>query len=224
MAVTAVLFDIDDTLCVYRRRGPELLSLAFDAVGVEPYFTAAEYYDRYPEFADGTDSVAELRRTCFAAISEERGRDPALGRAVADAYATERDHANVDFLPGAREALAALADRYRLGIVTNGAPEMQAQKLAALGLADRFETVVHAGYDAPAKPAPEPFERALAALGVSADRTIHVGDGLETDVAGAKAAGLTAAWLSDGTDPAQDHPDPDYVFGSMHALAERPWE
>ncbi|PSQ56909.1 haloacid dehalogenase, partial [Halobacteriales archaeon SW_7_71_33] len=32
--VETVLFDLDDTLCTYRRSGAELLSLAFDRVGV----------------------------------------------------------------------------------------------------------------------------------------------------------------------------------------------
>lgn len=219
-SVDTVLFDIDDTLCEYRRSGRELLSVAFDAHDRDPFFTVEDYYARYSDFSERTDSIEELRAECFAALTDEQGRDPDLGRAIADTYTTERDHHNVRALPGAREAVAALADDHRVGVVTNGAPAMQAQKLAALGLDDAFETVVHAGYDAPAKPDPEPFYRALSALDGQPERAIHVGNSLASDVAGAQAAGIRTVWLGDGSDP---DPVPDYTLASMEELANPPW-
>lgn len=218
--VDAILFDVDDTLCRYRRSGTELLALAFDAVGVEPFFTAETYHDRYGEFVAGTETVAGLRRACFAAIAADEGRDPSLGRAVADAYAAERDHGAVDALPGAREAVRGLAADHAIGVVTNGAPGMQQQKLAAIGLDEAFDVVVHAGYDAPAKPDPEPFRRALAALDVPATRSVHVGNSLSTDVAGAHGAGMRSAWLDQGGEP---EPVPHYTLGTMADLTTPPW-
>lgn len=218
--VEAVLFDIDDTLCEYRRPGREVLAAAFEDVGVEPFFDIETYESRYGEFVDATDTVEDLRVACFAAIAADSGRDPDLGRAVARAYADERDHGNVRFLPGAREAVEAFADEYRVGVVTNGAPGMQAAKLDALGLTDAFETVVYAGYDAPSKPDPEPFRRALAALDGDPNSTVHVGNSVVSDVAGAQAAGLRAAWLADGSDP---DPVPEYTLSSMVDLGDPPW-
>jgi putative hydrolase of the HAD superfamily len=216
----AVLFDVDDTLCTYRRSADAVLDEAFEAVGVERFFGQDEYHDRYPEFVDATDGIDDLRRACFAAIAADAGRDPDLGRAVADAFAAARDHANVAPLPGALEAVEALGRDHRLGVVTNGAPEMQAEKLRGLGLADAFETVVHAGYDARAKPHPEPFERALTALETPAERAVHVGNSLSSDVAGAHAAGVASAWLEAGTEP---DPVPTYRLGSMRDLLTPPW-
>jgi len=215
-----VLFDIDDTICEYRRSGEELLSLAFERAGVEPFFTAEEYYGRHWRFTEASDSVEELRQRCFAALAEERGRDPETGRAVAKVYAAERDHANVRFLPGAAEALDALAGTYTLGAVTNGDPGMQSTKLDALGV-DCFETVVHAGYDAPPKPEAEPFHAALDALDLDRGRTLFVGNSLAADVAGAHNAGLRVAWLADGTEDPQ--PEPEYTLdsaGDLRALLE----
>jgi putative hydrolase of the HAD superfamily len=40
------------------------------------------------------------------------------------------------------------------------------------------------------KPAPAIFEQALAVAGVGRDEAVHVGDSLEEDVAGARAAGI----------------------------------
>ena len=219
--VDTVLFDIDDTLCEYRRPGHELLALAFDAHDVEPFFAIEDYYARYSEFSEMTGTVRDLRAACFAAIVDEHRRDPELGRAVAESYAEERNHQNVRFLPGARETIEAFADEYRLGAVTNGAPEMQAQKIDALGLDNRFETVVYAGYDTPAKPDPEPFRRALATLDSSPNSTVHVGNSLGSDVAGARVAGIRTAWLDDGSDP---DPVPEYTLDSMADLHEPPWK
>ncbi|WP_255148823.1 HAD family hydrolase [Halorarius halobius] len=216
----AVLFDVDDTLCRYRRSGGELLEAAFDDAGVDPFFDVEAYHRRYGEFMADTDGVAELRRACFATLAEERGRDPEVGRAVADAFAAERDHRAVDPLPGAREAVDRLAEDHAVGVVTNGDPGMQSQKLEGLGLADAFEVVVHAGYDAPAKPDPEPFRRALSTLDVTPERAVHVGNSLTSDVAGAHNAGLGAAWLDQGVDP---DPQPHYVLDSMRDLHAPPW-
>jgi putative hydrolase of the HAD superfamily len=217
-ALDAVLFDVDGTLCEYRRGTAELLAAAFDRAGVEPFFTATEYEARFGEFVDESDGMCDLRRRCFAAIASDCGREPELGRKVARAYAAERDHANVAFLDGAREALETLDGGYRLAAVTNGAPEMQSAKLDALGV-DCFETVVYAGYDVAAKPEPEPFETALDSLGVPADRALYVGNSLSDDVTGAHAAGLDAAWVCNGasTDP---DPTPEYVLDSPGELLE----
>lgn len=219
-SVDTVLFDIDGTLCEYRRSRHELLANSFETAGVSPFFTIEDYIARYDEFTVDADSIEELRAACFAALADERGYDPDLGRSVAETYTADRDHSNVRFLPGAHEALTTLSDDHRVGVVTNGAPEMQAQKLAALGLDDSFETIVHAGYDAPAKPDPEPFHRALAALDADPDSTVHIGNSLAADIAGAHAAGLGSVWLDDGTEP---DPVPDYTLASMEELTEPPW-
>lgn len=219
-AVDAVLFDLDDTLCEYRRSGDQLLALAFEDVDVEPFFSVHDYYGRYDEFIAESDSMVDLREHCFTTLATEHGHDPEVGRAVARAYAAERDHQDVRPLPGAREAVQALAADHRLGLVTNGSPEMQCRKLNAVGLADAFEAVLHAGYDAPAKPDPEPFHLALDVLEVPPGEAVHVGNSLTTDVPGAQAAGVQAAWLSDGSDP---EPVPEYTLSSLHDLCKPPW-
>jgi len=220
----AVLFDLDDTLCTYRRGGAELLAVAFDRVGVDPFFTVEEYHDRYPEFVDETEGIRDLRRACFASLAGDAGRDPEVGRAVARAFAEERDHSNVRPLPGAEEAVERLAEDHRVGMVTNGSPEMQRAKLSALPFAEAFETVVYAGYDVPAKPDPDPFHHALADLSVAPDRAVHVGNSLTSDVAGAHAAGVESAWLAADRPADRLDPTPDYHLRSLSDLLDPPWK
>lgn len=224
--VRAVTLDIDRTLCRYRRSTADLLGEAFAEVGVEPFFTAAEYRDRTFRYVPRTDTKAELREACFADLAEERGRDRAVGRRVAAVHTRLRDHRAVDPVPGAHEAVGALGERYPLAVVTNGAPEIQMPKLEALGLTDAFETVIHAGYDTLAKPDPAPFLDALDALGTAAPATVHVGDSSD-DVLGADAAGMRTAWLrTEAERDATGRPGtrPHFELDSMRDLVDPPWE
>jgi len=220
--VDAVLFDLDDTICTYRRSADDILDIAFERVGIERFFDAREYIARLDEFAEDGDDIRDTRRASFAAFAEEAGHGPAVGTEIADIYTDERDQSNVEFLPGAREALDAASD-YRVGIVTDGDPWMQGQKLAALGIEDRFEVVVHGGHDAPYKPNAEPFHVALAELDVEPERAVHVGNSLESDVRGALAAGLQAVWVPRGEADPDPDPRPHHVADSMHDVAEEPW-
>lgn len=219
--IDTVLFDLDDTICTYRRDGGDVLDIAFAEVGVEPFFDVDDYLEWIRSMDVTAPTFADLREACFVDLTTEAGRDPNLGRRLASVYAEERDQTNVAFCPGARRALGTLADGYSLGLVTNGGPDIQTPKLEALDIRGLFDTIVHAGYDTPAKPDPAPFEHALSAIGSNPDRTAHVGNSLAADIAGAKRAGLTAIWLDDGRDPV---PRPDFTIDSLEELAEPPWD
>lgn len=233
-AIETVLFDLDDTLVEYRRSPGEVLKASFETVGVDELFPVEAYYERFEEFAEKTDSMTELRAECFATIAAEHGHDPDLGRAVAEAFAAERDQSNVELRPEVPETLDALAADHRLGIVTNGARDAQQRKIDAVDLDRWMETTVVAGDAVPPKPAPEPFERALDALDASAETAVHVGDSLDSDVAGAAAAGLRSVWAADRADRASDGGDaddpgvpddhaPTFRVDSVADLRKPPW-
>jgi putative hydrolase of the HAD superfamily len=111
---------------------------------------------------------------------------------------------------------------YRLGLVTNRwfGRALLEPELKAHGLADLFDAVVvscDVGYE---KPHPEIFRRALADLGVPAERAVMVGDSLRADVAGAKRGGLRAVWKRNRRpDPPADAGDrPDAVVDDLGEL------
>ncbi|WP_323174668.1 HAD family hydrolase [Natrialba sp. PRR66] len=195
-AIEAVTLDLDGTLLRYERSPGTVLEVAFERAGVDPLFSADEYYARYDEFAERNDSMDDLRSDCFAVLAAENGYARRLGRVVAAAFSDERDQSNVELLPGAARALKELGREHRLAVVTNGTRDAQHRKIDAVGLERWIDTVV-AGHDAPPKPEPERFERAVRALDATPTTAIHVGNSLETDVAGASAAGLESVWLSD---------------------------
>lgn len=77
-------------------------------------------------------------------------------------------------------------------IVSNGPPALQRAKLTAAGLTGRVDHVLISGEVGPRKPAPAIFQLALARLGCARDEALVVGDDPDTDLAGARGAGIAA--------------------------------
>ncbi len=159
--IDAVTFDLDGTLCRYERSPGELLDLAFEAVGVDPVFSEAEYFAAYDRFAAEGIGMNELRERCFRWLCERADHDPTLGTDLAAAFAAERDHRRVVPHPGAREAIEAAREVGPVALVTNGPPDMQREKLVGVGFDGAFAHHTFAGFETPAKPDPEPFDRTL---------------------------------------------------------------
>lgn len=239
--IEGVLFDLDGTICTYRRSTADLLAAVHEAVGVDRFITEAEYLDQFARFTGESDSMPDLREQCFVAIARAKDRDPNVARTMARVYSDRRDHRNVRPLSGAVRAVETVAQDYPVGLVTNGSPGMQRQKLEALGIDDTFDVTVFAGYSGvAAKPSPEPFRHAVEELELDPDRTVHVGNSLQADVVGARAAGLRTVLLAPdsdsgpgpapGPDPDSEAdgdltavPRPDHRIETMPELLTLPW-
>jgi len=121
-------------------------------------------------------------------------------------------------MDGAAEVLAALSDRYRLGLVANYPfPRLVLDTLERFGLRPYFTTLVISGSLGWAKPHPTPFREALRGLGTPPERALFVGDSLSNDMRGAKAAGLWTAWLAPER-PAVPEPAVDYHLAGLKDL------
>jgi putative hydrolase of the HAD superfamily len=112
-------------------------------------------------------------------------------------------------IPGAREALAAIAARGIAIAVVSNADGTVEQQLRDDGIGQvgpgpgvAMGAVVDSGAVGVAKPDPAIFHLALAALGVPPTRAIHVGDTPAADVDGARAAGVEPVLV----DPYDLHP------------------
>jgi putative hydrolase of the HAD superfamily len=118
---------------------------------------------------------------------------------LAEALVTPEHHPRV---------LATLADRYRLGVITNfdHAPTVR-DILVRDGLHPYFDTVVISGEVGWRKPHRTLFETAIQRLGITASDALFVGDNFDLDVLGASDAGLAAMWYGRGPRqaPQSDH-------------------
>jgi putative hydrolase of the HAD superfamily len=92
--------------------------------------------------------------------------------------------------PDARPALRAARDRGKRLVVVSNWDVSLVGVLRTLELEPLLDGVVTSAGAGARKPAPAIFEQALAVAGVPAGDAIHVGDTLDEDVAGARAAGI----------------------------------
>jgi putative hydrolase of the HAD superfamily len=139
--------------------------------------------------------VPGFRREVWSrALSAAAVSDEALVDELAAAYpALRRALRPID--PEADATLDDLGRDHRLALVTNGAPDLQREKLAATTLAAHFAAIVISAEVGAGKPDPRIFRAALDALDVASTDAVMVGDSLERDIAGARRAGLRSVWL-----------------------------
>lgn len=124
--------------------------------------------------------------------------------------------------PRAREALAELAGRgVQLAVLSNSsfAPGVIRHELDRHGLADHLAFVMVSADYVVRKPSPFLFETAAVRLGVRPDDIWFVGDRLDTDIAGAKAAGIPAVWMRPAGQA--DSAEPDLVVAGWADLLSR---
>lgn len=182
----AVMFDLDDTLYPRRR----FLLSGFAAVA------------RYLECHWGVEARGAFA-VMAAAHRTTRGRELQAVTArfglpawlVPQLVEVIRDHEPHLRLPEvSRRTLEAMRDGWRLAIVTNGPPDIQARKVEALGVSAMVDAVVyaHATGRGRGKPDRAPFVEAARRLGVCLTRAVFVGDDPVADIAGAQRVGMYA--------------------------------
>jgi putative hydrolase of the HAD superfamily len=134
----------------------------------------------------------EWWRAIVARTLAPHDRAPGFDAFFAEVFELFRSAAPWELLPGAREALVDLrtAGR-RLGIVSDMDGRLH-DVLAAFDVAALFECIALAPREGVSKQDGALFRVALARAQVAAAATAHVGDSLDSDVAGARAAGITA--------------------------------
>lgn len=121
-------------------------------------------------------------------------------------------------MPDAKEILTRLAPKYSIGLLTNGAPDLQREKLIASNLQPFFDAVAVSGEYDIGKPKPEIFHRLLAELSSSPDAAVMVGNSLERDIAGARNAGICSIWLRVPGSEEPDEVTPDYTINGLIEL------
>jgi 2-haloacid dehalogenase len=94
--------------------------------------------------------------------------------------------------PGTREFLSSVT--VPICVVSDVDREVIGAAMAYRGLS--FTAVVTSEDVGAYKPDPAMFRRGLAALGLTPDEVVHVGDSIDADVRGAHAAGIRAAWIN----------------------------
>jgi putative hydrolase of the HAD superfamily len=196
---TAVLLDALGTIVELERPWPHLVDelAARGVVVAEEDARAAmlaemTYYRAHHDEASTWPALGDLRRRCAAVIQEHlRTALP-----LADVEAALLGAVRFRPYPEVPDALARLrAAGARLAVVSNWDVSLH-DVLERTALRSLVDAVVISAELGVAKPDPAIFRAALERLGAPAAGALHVGDSVEHDVAGARAAGLEAVLVA----------------------------
>lgn len=201
MSIQLITFDLDDTLWdvtpVMQDAEAALrnwLALHAPRLGAVPvkhlWAIRARLLEAEPMLRH---RLSELRRRILFHALSEAGYPEQDAQALAEAgfqvFLAARHQ--VELFAEVHPTLETLANRYQLGVITNGNADVR-----RLGLADYFQFALCAEELGVGKPDPKPFVEALKRAGIAAEHAVHIGDHPSDDIAGAQAAGLRAIWFN----------------------------
>jgi len=149
-----------------------------------------------------TPSVAQLLAEGFRRLALPP--TPSFSRLVAEFECMEVD-IPPDWVEGLGEALAALAQTHRLGIISDTIitpGRGLVRLLTESGLIAHFATsgLIFSDEVGHSKPSPEVFKLACQGLGVEPHELVHVGDREVNDIEGPKALGMGAVLYTGAKD------------------------
>lgn len=210
-ATDAVIFDFDGVLAdteglhlrafqdIFERRGWQL--------------DERDYFARYLGY-DDVGLVLAFDREHELGLQQDE-----ISSLVADKtrlFASYLDAGEILF-PTAPACIARLAAAYRLGIASGALKVEITSILTSAGLLDRFPVVVAADDVMECKPAPEPYLKAAAGLGVDPIRCVAIEDS-PAGLAAAKAAGMRTIGLTT-TSPRHLLVDADLILDGLHQIS-----
>ena len=223
-ALSAVVFDLDGTLCHYTISIERAMADALQGVGApsdligDLSLAADRYYELWYELETDPESAKSLRKRIWIELLREHGiADDDLAHSLSQAYIKLRT-ASLALFNGVLPLLADLREKYTLGLLTNGPSDLQRGKINLLGLEAHFDAIIVSGEMGIHKPDSRAFTCLLRKIDVPAERAVYVGNSYEVDIIGAHEAGMRSVWVN--ADGEQEPCDPiaDLIIKDVAAL------
>ena len=174
---------------------------------------------------EGDGELAHLRKWAFA--FREQVFDHALREQMIESADGARDLAEIfgrerrllqRLMPDALEVLTRLSSHYALGLLTNGAPDLQREKIVASGTESLFKAIVISGIFGIGKPHREIFLHLTDRLGVSPAEAVMVGNSLERDILGARNSDIISILMKVPGSEEHSPVEPDFTIAGLVEL------
>lgn len=187
MSRSVVLLDLDDTLYPEREFARGGFRAAAESLAARLQRPADELFAIcWQRFETG------VRGSIFDSVLIELDV-PHDATLIDELVRTYRSHEpQLTLFDDADRLLTSLTPQFGLGLLTDGAAEVQRRKVKALGLQRRIEAIVYSDDFGREhwKPSPIPYLELLRKLHVEPSHAIYVGDNPKKDFIGARRLGL----------------------------------
>ncbi|CAM6121364.1 unnamed protein product [Calypogeia fissa] len=202
----AVFFDMDDTLVLTHEVDSQahlavMALVAQRAPHVDQSAVLRDFLERFNVDAWDPEhkvEVQEWRAGLWSTALEGQGlKDMDLARDCQSCFDRER-LAGFRWTTGAEWLVRTLHQQgIKVGIITNGHPQVQRAKLKACNAEGLFDTILVGGEEPNPKPHRDIFIKACDLAGCNPKESIMVGDTLKTDIQGGINAGfLSTVWVN----------------------------
>ncbi len=216
-----LLFDLDDTLCDYATARDQRLRIAFHRALAQSSQARRIDIDQLV-----IDSIAIHPHGAehFGDLFRQHGvDDPVVAATATTWYRTHRFH-GLRLFADAEATLATLRSSLpqpggRIGLITNGPTEVQRAKIELLRIACLVDFIIISEEFGHWKPDLAIFAEALRLGGATAREAVFIGDSVEHDMAGARAAGIRSVWVNRTGRPwPAMEPPPDFQIAALSDL------
>jgi len=194
---------------------------------VAKYFCRADFWEEYLRLCAEADTGEENCEIDLSAVFKTllNGADD---KKVAEAakFFREKSRTRLKVYRGVYSLLQALKDGGgRLFILSNAQACFTLDELKTLKLTEYFDGISLSSEFGKKKPAKEFFLSLLKKYGLSARETVYIGNDYRADIFGAKAAGLSTAYIKSNLSPEGDEVEEiskasDYATESFEELSE----
>lgn len=198
-----IYFDLDDTLLDHKKAEQAGLRDVhqhfdmFNGVSEENLLDTYHHINKglWEEYGRGEIDRHELHRRRFQETFRELGVDEAMYDKAGKVYMNYyRNH--WEWIEGAKEAYDKVADKYEVGIITNGFAETQRLKIDQFNFKDTARHIVISEDVGVMKPDPKIFDHSTELAGVNREDILYVGDSFTSDVVGGSKASWKVAWFT----------------------------
>jgi len=207
-----LFFDLDDTLFDYKSASRLALKNAVpflvDEFGFNSVHSVYQQInlELWKKMEDGVLDIETLRRLRFERLLTAFSVSDADASTLEEYYLSLLSEQAI-LLPHAERVIKELAGIYRLGIITNGIPEVQRNRLKISGLEQYFNPFIIALEHNVWKPDPLIFSIAIEKAGMTRDEVLYIGDSLSSDLVGASNSGIDFCWYNPHSIKSTGHHD-----------------
>lgn len=201
----AIIFDLDNTLLDYDLCETDSMSRTGRQHGLDRWERGERFWETYAPINFMYWNERNERKLTIHQVLEYSFRDTLVRLERDIAYSPELARTYWEhfcgichFEEGAKELLDDLHGGPKLAVISNGIGESQRKRSSTGGIAHLFDAFIVSDEVGHWKPDRQIFEIALRELGVDRSEALFVGDSLQYDYEGARAAGIDFCFYNRG--------------------------